>query len=57
MPNTLISKAPRLGENRKKWLINTKLTCVNCGKSYDSREKLMEHYDDTRHDKYSAFKR
>ena len=51
-----ISKAPKLGEGREQWLQTMKFECVKCGALFDNREKLLHHYDSTRHDKYSAWK-
>jgi hypothetical protein len=54
-PKTLISKAPVLGEEKEQWLINMKFSCVHCNESYKTRADLLQHYDSTRHDKYSAW--
>ncbi len=51
----LISKAPVIGEGREQWIVNMDFVCVHDGKKFPSRDALMKHYDDTRHDKYSAW--
>jgi len=57
LPTVPVSKAPELGAGKEQWLTNLTFSCVRCyNVSYDTREKLMHHYDSTRHDKYSAWK-
>jgi hypothetical protein len=51
----LISKAPVIGEGKEQWIVNMDFTCVHCGKRFPTRAELIEHYDRTRHDKYSAW--
>jgi hypothetical protein len=55
-PTVPVSKAPVLGDKKEQWLVEMRFDCVRCKASFNNRNKLMEHYDDTRHDKYSAFK-
>ncbi len=53
---TLISKAPKLGEDTEQWVKTMQFSCVRCSKTYKTRAELISHYDGTRHDKYSAWK-
>jgi hypothetical protein len=51
----LVSKAPVIGEGKEQWVVNMDFECVHCGKVYRTRPELIKHYDETRHDKYSAW--
>jgi hypothetical protein len=55
LPTTLVSKAPKIGEATEQWVTTMKFSCVRCHAAYISRALLLKHYEDTRHDKYSAW--
>ena len=42
-------------QEKEQWLRNLTFPCVKCRQSFDARSGLMDHYERTRHDKYSEW--
>lgn len=37
---------------KEQWIRTMTFSCVKCSATFLSRDELIRHYDDTRHDKY-----
>jgi hypothetical protein len=42
-------------KDKEQWIQNLTFSCVKCSATFSTREELLEHYDETRHDQYSRF--
>jgi hypothetical protein len=49
-------KVNETSDQKEQWVRNLTFSCVKCKSSYKTRSELMEHYDGTRHDRYSTWK-